>query len=225
MHTPVTHSDIPTNINCAHRAYTDLYSSHTSSTSFSPSPSDGGRTPNSLILERDAHAHPHDLQPHQPLYNPHHHAHHHLHHRSHPHHNHHHHLQHQQPYHPAKQHKLTDGGRNEDAAETAATSTLVGVIGAGESAAAGEGSPHTASASPSTTTSTTPTTPTAATVTPTRGEGTYQCQFCDKSFPRLGYLKKHEQVSNITLEQPTWLRFTSINLLFAMHRRSSFLNQ
>lgn len=23
----------------------------------------------------------------------------------------------------------------------------------------------------------------------------YQCQFCDKSFPRLGYLKKHEQVS------------------------------
>lgn len=25
-------------------------------------------------------------------------------------------------------------------------------------------------------------------------EGTYQCQFCDKTFPRLGYLKKHEQV-------------------------------
>lgn len=25
--------------------------------------------------------------------------------------------------------------------------------------------------------------------------GCYQCQFCDKSFPRLGYLKKHEQVS------------------------------
>lgn len=25
-------------------------------------------------------------------------------------------------------------------------------------------------------------------------EGTYHCQFCDKSFPRLGYLKKHEQV-------------------------------
>lgn len=23
----------------------------------------------------------------------------------------------------------------------------------------------------------------------------YPCQFCDKSFPRLGYLKKHEQVS------------------------------
>lgn len=23
----------------------------------------------------------------------------------------------------------------------------------------------------------------------------YKCQFCDKSFPRLGYLKKHEQVS------------------------------
>lgn len=26
-------------------------------------------------------------------------------------------------------------------------------------------------------------------------EGSYHCQFCDKSFPRLGYLKKHEQVS------------------------------
>lgn len=25
-------------------------------------------------------------------------------------------------------------------------------------------------------------------------DGSYQCQFCDKSFPRLGYLKKHEQV-------------------------------
>ncbi|XP_055905299.1 zinc finger protein 423 homolog isoform X2 [Eupeodes corollae] len=24
-------------------------------------------------------------------------------------------------------------------------------------------------------------------------DGSYQCQFCDKSFPRLGYLKKHEQ--------------------------------
>lgn len=27
-------------------------------------------------------------------------------------------------------------------------------------------------------------------------EGSYHCQFCDKSFPRLGYLKKHEQVSD-----------------------------
>lgn len=26
-------------------------------------------------------------------------------------------------------------------------------------------------------------------------DGTYRCQFCDKTFPRLGYLKKHEQVS------------------------------
>lgn len=31
--------------------------------------------------------------------------------------------------------------------------------------------------------------------TPTTTDGSYQCQFCDKSFPRLGYLKKHEQVS------------------------------
>lgn len=27
--------------------------------------------------------------------------------------------------------------------------------------------------------------------------GTYNCQFCDKTFPRLGYLKKHEQVNVI----------------------------
>lgn len=26
------------------------------------------------------------------------------------------------------------------------------------------------------------------------GEGSYKCQFCKKVFPRLGYLKKHEQV-------------------------------
>lgn len=25
----------------------------------------------------------------------------------------------------------------------------------------------------------------------------YKCQFCEKSFPRLGYLKKHEQVSGL----------------------------
>lgn len=28
-------------------------------------------------------------------------------------------------------------------------------------------------------------------------EGSYQCTFCKASFPRLGYLKKHEQVSNV----------------------------
>lgn len=27
-------------------------------------------------------------------------------------------------------------------------------------------------------------------------DGTYSCQFCSKTFPRLGYLKKHEQVRN-----------------------------
>lgn len=31
------------------------------------------------------------------------------------------------------------------------------------------------------------------------GEGSYHCQFCDKTFPRLGYLKKHEQVSVVFL--------------------------
>ena len=25
-------------------------------------------------------------------------------------------------------------------------------------------------------------------------DGSYSCQFCSKTFPRLGYLKKHEQV-------------------------------
>lgn len=29
------------------------------------------------------------------------------------------------------------------------------------------------------------------------GISSYKCQFCDKSFPRLGYLKKHEQVSEL----------------------------
>lgn len=28
-----------------------------------------------------------------------------------------------------------------------------------------------------------------------RGDGSYQCQFCEKTFPRLGYLKHHVQVS------------------------------
>lgn len=36
----------------------------------------------------------------------------------------------------------------------------------------------------------------------------YQCQFCDKSFPRLGYLKKHEQVSyNLPTDQKLKLQF------------------
>lgn len=30
-----------------------------------------------------------------------------------------------------------------------------------------------------------------------KGASSYKCQFCDKSFPRLGYLKKHEQVSEL----------------------------
>lgn len=56
----------------------------------------------------------------------------------------------------------------------------------------------------------------------------YKCQFCEKSFPRLGYLKKHEQVSElfkvlgnflnvinartVTSQLPTY-KVTSINLL------------
>lgn len=30
-----------------------------------------------------------------------------------------------------------------------------------------------------------------------KGTSSYKCQFCEKSFPRLGYLKKHEQVSEL----------------------------
>lgn len=30
----------------------------------------------------------------------------------------------------------------------------------------------------------------------------YKCQFCEKSFPRLGYLKKHEQVSELFIILP-----------------------
>jgi hypothetical protein len=30
----------------------------------------------------------------------------------------------------------------------------------------------------------------------------YKCQFCEKSFPRLGYLKKHEQVSELLKRGP-----------------------
>ena len=34
-------------------------------------------------------------------------------------------------------------------------------------------------------------------------DGTYHCQFCDKTFPRLGYLKKHEQVSQLPMKYIT----------------------
>lgn len=36
----------------------------------------------------------------------------------------------------------------------------------------------------------------------------YKCQFCEKSFPRLGYLKKHEQVSE------AWVTSNSVNFSF-----------
>lgn len=40
----------------------------------------------------------------------------------------------------------------------------------------------------------------------------YKCQFCDKSFPRLGYLKKHEQVSE--LNSPPHVVLTAIKFSF-----------
>lgn len=42
-------------------------------------------------------------------------------------------------------------------------------------------------------------------------DGSYQCQFCDKSFPRLGYLKKHEQVCRLYYYFFLFLLLVSIN--------------
>jgi hypothetical protein len=36
-----------------------------------------------------------------------------------------------------------------------------------------------------------------------KGASSYKCQFCEKSFPRLGYLKKHEQVSELNYSPPS----------------------
>jgi hypothetical protein len=44
-----------------------------------------------------------------------------------------------------------------------------------------------------------------------KGASSYKCQFCEKSFPRLGYLKKHEQVS----ESEEALYLVEIKLLCA----------
>lgn len=61
--------------------------------------------------------------------------------------------------------------------------------------------------------------------------GSYHCQFCDKSFPRLGYLKKHEQVSNELFTCPAYrmYKFSIVLcvtvfvffLFFAFHTRKS----
>lgn len=46
----------------------------------------------------------------------------------------------------------------------------------------------------------------------------YKCQFCEKSFPRLGYLKKHEQVSlKIFAHVLTQIKLTSTAHGFYLH--------
>lgn len=43
-------------------------------------------------------------------------------------------------------------------------------------------------------------------------DGSYHCQFCDKTFPRLGYLKKHEQVCH-SIFLYTFLMYSFIRFL------------
>lgn len=47
-----------------------------------------------------------------------------------------------------------------------------------------------------------------------KGASSYKCQFCDKSFPRLGYLKKHEQVSELNF--PTIISRVDMNALLTV---------
>lgn len=55
------------------------------------------------------------------------------------------------------------------------------------------------------------------------GEGSYHCQFCDKTFPRLGYLKKHEQVCRLF---NFIILFYRKNLIFHFFRKSKlFTNE
>lgn len=128
--------------------FTDIYSSHTSS-SFSPSPSDGGgvgggtATPNSLILDRE-------------------------------------------------NNRLND--------KTHAASVVVEENGnlerlAKKSKVSNELSGKVGSSGVGVDNKTIATTGDGKNGAQVNGEGTYHCQFCDKSFPRLGYLKKHEQVN------------------------------
>ncbi|XP_033149234.1 zinc finger protein 423 homolog [Drosophila busckii] len=155
--------------------YSDMYSTHTSS-SYSPSISDGTLTPNSqqpLMAapgceekeKTNGDANATDLEQQQQEQEP----------RkpkrpSHLHH-HHHHYHHQQALKLAnKLRKINKEAKL--AAQTGAGAALGAAAGAGVTAKfdklTGEG-------------------------IKSRGDGSYQCQFCDKSFPRLGYLKHHVQ--------------------------------
>lgn len=52
-------------------------------------------------------------------------------------------------------------------------------------------------------------------------DGTYSCQFCSKTFPRLGYLKKHEQVR---LSLAFLLCKSDIIVIFITFREFAFLS-
>ncbi|XP_032596943.2 zinc finger protein 423 homolog isoform X2 [Drosophila grimshawi] len=159
----------------------DMYSTHTSS-SYSPSISDGTLTPNSVQQQQlpkaaaeDNHseeskangegpaAEQQDLaKPKRP---------------AHLHHHHHHHYHHQQAL------KIANKLRKINKEAKLATAGAAHGTGAAAGAAGGGGGGVAASKFDKLT----------GESIKSRGDGSYQCQFCDKSFPRLGYLKHHVQ--------------------------------
>ncbi|KAH8384877.1 hypothetical protein KR093_011247, partial [Drosophila rubida] len=178
--------------------YSDMYSTHTSS-SYSPSISDGTLTPNSqqphpqlLAAGEDPNAEQSKLngdtattaaadeeqerdrereREREPpkLKRP-----------AHLHHHHHHHYHHQQAL------KIANKLRkiNKEAKLSGPTAAAGGGGGGGGGAGAGGGNSGAAAAKFDKLT---------GDGIKSRGDGSYQCQFCEKSFPRLGYLKHHVQ--------------------------------
>lgn len=132
--------------------FADIYSSHTSS-SFSPSPSDGAATPNSLIHDRENNRlNDNTITDENEC---------------------------SVKKSKVSEHQLKKGDKNYCAKEK---HTKIGGGGGGEENGKGTTDGNGGIGN-------------GTTVPHQNGEGTYHCQFCDKSFPRLGYLKKHEQVS------------------------------
>lgn len=122
--------------------FADIYSSHTSS-SFSPSPSDGGAaTPNSLILDRE-------------------------------------------------NNRLNDNASSVSTITTEDNANGRSVLKKARIEPSGKGGVSGTAHAKSTGGDNG-----KNGVHHANGEGTYHCQFCEKSFPRLGYLKKHEQVNS-----------------------------
>ncbi|XP_050098248.1 zinc finger protein 423 homolog [Anopheles aquasalis] len=147
----------------------ELYSPHTSS-SFSPSMSDGMATPNSLTNETQDGGTLLDsvgekvstFRPGSTPHSHHHHHHHHLHHHGR-------HLHYRRSV-AGKEGKASRAHHHHNNNNNNSSSHNHNNHGTG----GGGGNNHTNSNSKN-------------------ADGTYHCQFCDKTFPRLGYLKKHEQ--------------------------------